>query len=155
MVAPGTGFLLNATNHYFDEPGHVNEAEPGKRPATEQTPLIVVRDGAPVLVAGGAGGTTIPAGVAHMALNVLTFGMDIGRAIDVARFGENQCCDLFIETARIPPAAIEELDRRGHSIIALGEYWGLPWHELAGTDPRTGQPLAASDPRGEHGAARA
>ncbi|MCA1726673.1 MAG: gamma-glutamyltransferase [Actinobacteria bacterium] len=153
VVARGTGFLLASTNHYFSEPGHVNEAEPGKRSATAMAPLMVIRDGVPVLVAGGAGSETIPPGVAQMAVDVVDFRMDLGRAIDVARFHEPACCDLFVEDARIPVATLEELERRGHSIGRLGEYWVLPWIQLAGVDPSTGERLGASDPRGEYGAA--
>jgi gamma-glutamyltranspeptidase/glutathione hydrolase len=155
VVAPGTGFLLNSTNGYFNADGHPNHAEPGKRPATAQTPLIVVRDGVPILVAGAAGGGRGPAAVAHAAVNVVDFGMTLGHAVDAARAREPRCCDLFVEQTRIPSLVLEELERRGHSVSPSGEYEVGPWVEVAGVDPRTRKAVAAADPRGERGAAGA
>lgn len=153
VVAAGTGFLLNSTNQFFSEPGHVNEAEPGKRPANGQAPVMVLRGGVPILVAGGAGGSLGTPGIAQMVLNVVDFEMDLGRAVDVARVFEGSCCDLALEDARIRTHVLEELERRGHSLVRLGEYGVAPWLQLAGADPRSGTLVAASDPRGERGAA--
>jgi gamma-glutamyltranspeptidase / glutathione hydrolase len=153
VVARGTGFLLATNMELFSEKGHPNEPEAGKRPAIAVAPLIVVRDGIPILVTGGGGGHAIPPGVAQMAINTVDFGMDVGRAIDVARFDEASCCSLSIEEARIPPKILEALEARGHTLLRNGEYGVLPWLQLAAIDPRSGTRLAASDPRGEYGAA--
>ena len=153
VVAPGTGFLLNSTNHYFNPPGHPNEAEPRKRPANAQAPLIVVRGGVPVLVAGGSGGARVPSAIAQVAMNVVDFGMDVGRAVDAARFAEPYCCTLAVEDLRIPPAALAELERRGHQISRAGEYAFGPWVQAAGLDAASGHRLGASDPRGDYGTA--
>src|SRR5439155_739414 len=63
VVAPGTGFLLNNELTDFGVPGSANEARPFKRPRSSMSPTIVVREGKPFLVTGGAGGSLIIMGV--------------------------------------------------------------------------------------------
>src|SRR5204862_4045927 len=74
VVAPGTGFLLNNELTDFGAPGTANAAQPGKRPRSSMSPTIVVRNGRPPLVAGGAGGSRIIMGAAEAALNTLECG---------------------------------------------------------------------------------
>ena len=50
-----------------------NEIAPGKRPLSSMSPIIVLEDGRPVLVAGGSGGPTIISGVIQVTLDVLDF----------------------------------------------------------------------------------
>jgi hypothetical protein len=79
--------------------------------------------------------------------------MDVGRAVGSPRFNEHTCCDMELENARVPAAVQAELRRRGHVIIEKGRYMPFPVIQIAGVDLRTGAHLAASDPRGEWGAA--
>ena len=57
-----------------------NAIAPGKRPLSSMTPTIVLKDGAPYLVTGSPGGSTIITVVLQEVLNVLEFGMNLAEA---------------------------------------------------------------------------
>ena len=176
VVAPGTGFLLNSQLSDFDEtwpddqPAPANAPGGGKRPRSSQSPTIVVKDGHPVLVTGGAGGPTIIGGVVQNILNVVDFDLDIFRAIDAARVDSVGNCAsglLMLESRRIDDTVETQLVGRGHVLCRkeptgpltvvppfahpiTGEpvdYALLPLIASAGTDLLTGERLGVSDPR--------
>lgn len=151
VVAPGAGFILNNQLTDFSAPGTANEPEPGKRPRSSTTQLIVSRGGRPVAVLGGAGGPRIPMGVIMTGQNVMDFGLDLAHAIDAERLNEPACCQMTLEDLRIDPATQVELENRGHQIVREGEYGGSPIVQAAGVNPATGKQEAVSDPRGEWG----
>lgn len=151
VVAPGAGFILNNQLTDFSAPGTANEPEPGKRPRSSTTQLIVTRDGDPVAVLGGAGGPRIPMGVIMTAQNVMDFGLDLAHAIDAERLNEPTCCQMSLEDVRVTPETQVELENRGHQIVREGEYGTTPIVQAAGTNPETGRRQAVSDPRGEWG----
>ncbi|HEX8067815.1 MAG TPA: gamma-glutamyltransferase [Thermoleophilaceae bacterium] len=169
VVAPGTGFLLNNQLTDFDPPGTANGPTPGKRPRSSMGPTIVVRDGRPLLVLGGAGGPTIVMGVTNAVIEAIDFGADPARAIDAERADARGSCSgdgrqLCMEEARVLPDVLAELRARGHQVASRAqsppqqcrysagsacEYWAGTRTQAAGTDLRTGERLAASDPRNE------
>ncbi len=149
VVAPGTGFPLN---NQLGGSG-IDSPAGGKRPRSEIAPTIVVRDGKPVLVAGGGGATYIPMGVVSAISALVDFEKGPAEGIDAARVQEFTCCSMDIEDVRVTPDAQAELEARGHTLSRLGEYFVVPYLQLAGTDPETGARLAASDPREEWGSA--
>jgi len=76
VVLPGAGVLMNNGMMWFDpRPGQPNSMAPGKRPLTNMCPVIVRRDGAPVIAAGSSGGRRILASVVQMLAFVHRFGM--------------------------------------------------------------------------------
>ena len=112
----------------------------------------MVRNGAPVLVVGGAGGSCIIMGVLQTIVNVVDFGLDIARAVDAERM--DAACffsDLGLEDARVSLMSQQELENRGHTINREGEYFITPLIEAAGFDPSSGRNLSFSDPRSEWG----
>ena len=147
VVAPGTGFLLNNELTDFSDPGAANEPEPGKRPRSSMSPTIVVRDGEPVLVVGGSGGSQIIMGALHAVINTVDFGHDPARAIDAARLDAQFPPELILEDGRVSATAESDLISRGHVPVSEGEYSDVPLVQAAGTDPQTGERLAATDPR--------
>lgn len=150
VVAKGTGILLNNELTDFSGPGTANEPEAGKRPRSSISPTIVVRDGMPVLVVGGAGGPQIIMGSLLAVVNTVDFGLDPARAIDAQRLDESSGSKMTLEQGRVPPQDQAELIARGHTIERReGEYAKLPRVQAAGTDPETGERLAATDPRSE------
>lgn len=175
VVAPGTGFVLNSQLHDFNmnAPQSANAPGPRKRPRSSQSPTIVVRDDKPVLVAGGAGGATIPLGVVQAIVNVVDFELDLAHALDAERieaaaYGKQ----LGIESARkesdrkaglpAPPGqrvadnVLDALTLRGHRIWAYPDlitqeptgYFGLPIMGAVGFNGLIRQ--AVSDPRNEY-----
>ena len=103
MVAEGAGFLLNNELTDFTAPGTANEPEPGKRPRSSISPTIVVEDGEPVLVVGGAGGAQIIMGSLLAVVNTVDFGLDPAAAIDAERIDEQSGTSMTIEQGRVPP----------------------------------------------------
>lgn len=151
VVAPGTGFLLNNELTDFGAPGTANEPAAGKRPRSSMSPTIVVRDGRPVLAVGGAGGARIIGGVTHAVLNVAEHGLGIAEALDAPRW-DAATGGLEIEEARLDPAVVAELERRGHRLVRLGEYAVRPRVNAAGAASQGAGASAAADPRTDDGA---
>ncbi len=77
VVLPGSGLLLNNGVMWFDpRPGQPNSIAPGKRPLTNMSPVIMLKDGKPWIAAGASGGRRILASVYQMLAFVADFGMD-------------------------------------------------------------------------------
>ena len=158
VVPEGAGFPLNNQLTDFDGPGTANEPRPNKRPRSSTSPTILVRKGKPVLVAGGAGGSTIPMGVIGSIVRLVDFGESVAQAVDAERVDARGSCgisgplQLCVEEARLDAGVLESLRARGHELLPGGEYAPSPNIQAAGVEPSTGTRLAVSDPRGEDGA---
>ena len=150
VVAPGTGFLLNNELTDFGVPGSANEARPFKRPRSSMSPTIVVREGKPFLVTGGAGGSLIIMGVVSAVLDTLEFGLDVPHAIDQQRVDDQGGSQLRVEDARMDPAALSDLQSRGWTLVRQGEYGPRPRVQAAGM-AADGTMIAVSDPRADNG----
>jgi gamma-glutamyltranspeptidase/glutathione hydrolase len=88
VVAPGTGFLLNADVDNFSPPGAtgVDAIAPGKWPGSTMSPTIFLRDGKPVLAIGSPASARIPTAVLQVSLDILDFGRPLAEAIRTPRF---------------------------------------------------------------------
>jgi len=96
VMAGRTGLFLNDLMADFSLPQA--EADPtmvrdtlnfimgNKRPRSNMTPLIMLKDNSVVLVVGTPGGSRIIAAVAQIVVNVVDFNLDISAAIDYPRF---------------------------------------------------------------------
>jgi gamma-glutamyltranspeptidase/glutathione hydrolase len=150
VVAPGTGFLLNNELTDFGAAGTANQAQAFKRPRSSISPEIVVQDGVPVLVDGGAGGARIIMGALLPIIDTVDYGLDIAHAVDAERI-EASSEPLIVEGARMPAATLAGLQARGHTITNVGEYDIRPRVQAAGIDPQTGTRIGVSDSRTEDG----
>ena len=91
------GFLLNNELTDFSFRSHkdgvpiANRVEPGKRPRSSMSPTIVMKDGAPVIVAGSPGGSRIIGYTAQAIIAMIDWGLDPQQAAAlphaVNRFG--------------------------------------------------------------------
>ncbi|WP_243294876.1 gamma-glutamyltransferase [Geothrix mesophila] len=126
-IVPGAGFLLNnelgdfnAVPGLTDATGRIgtppNLAQPGKRPLSSMCPVILVKDGAVVMVSGSPGGRTIPATVLNTVLNVVDFGLDARAAVDAPRFHHQWLPDRIQVEADLPAATREALKTMGHTL---------------------------------------
>lgn len=159
VTARGTGILLNNELTDFDyAPGTpasaANAYAPGKRPRSSMSPTIVVRDGRPVLVIGGAGGTTIISGVAQALYGVLRAGLQVDAALEAGRTKAELSHAVRVE--QVPTSQHEafraELEKRGHGPVdLLSGNAPPPVLSSVQLDASTGRLTAASDPRGEVG----
>ncbi|MCU1231246.1 MAG: gamma-glutamyltransferase [Acidobacteria bacterium] len=128
FVVPGMGFLLNNSMHDFTlAPGktdatgarqpNANTIEGGKRPASEMTPTIVMKDGVPLLALGTRGGAAIPTTVLQVFLNVALFGRSLPDAIAAPRYHHQAWPEeIFAESGRAPAATINALAAMGHGV---------------------------------------
>lgn len=96
VVVRGGGFLLNDEMGDFNpQPGVTkvdgqigtppNLVAPGKRMLSSMCPVIVAKDGRPVLITGSPGGRTIINTVFCVLINVLEYGMPLRDALDAPR----------------------------------------------------------------------
>jgi gamma-glutamyltranspeptidase/glutathione hydrolase len=127
VVIPGTGVLMNnemddfalqpgVPNAFKLVGGDANAVAPGKRPLSSMTPTIVLKDGAPILAVGAAGGPTIITQTLLAIIDTVDFEVDIASALAAARFHHQWSPrELRIETG-IAKDVREALRERGHAL---------------------------------------
>ncbi|MGI9326807.1 MAG: gamma-glutamyltransferase [Pseudomonadales bacterium] len=164
IVVTGAGFLLNNEMDDFsakpDTPNafgllgrEANSIEPGKRMLSSMTPTIVLKDGAPVLVTGSPGGSTIITTTLQVIMNVIDHGMDLSDAVGKPRFHHQwQPNRIVYERFGVSPDTLQRLQDMGHQGLVL-----LPWGRGLGdanSVSREADKLhGMSDPRNDGGAA--
>ena len=143
VATPGLGFLYAATLG-----GYLGHMEPGERARSSISPLMVVKDGQPVLVLGAAGGARIISAVVQAVLRVVDHGMSLPDALAAARVHP---IDGGIAMETSPGIGWSSDD------VAEVESWGLEVQEVerAGAfgrihaiwvDPETGEMVGVADP---------
>ncbi|AKI98777.1 gamma-glutamyltranspeptidase/glutathione hydrolase [Archangium gephyra] len=132
MVVPGYGFLLNNELTDFDLPAtvdapHPNAPAPGKRPRSSMSPLLVFKDGAPVLALGSPGGATIITTVGQTLVNHLDFGMPIEQALAAPRVSQRNSPDhrSQAEPAFLASPEAAALGELGHGFTNVGPIGAL------------------------------
>jgi gamma-glutamyltranspeptidase/glutathione hydrolase len=127
--------------------GAPNLPGPRKRPVSTMSPTIVFKDGRPVLCVGASGGSRIVTATQQVAMNVLLFGMDAGRAVDAPRIHHQGFPDkLRIETFAPLDESLEgDLRARGHVIETIRNVANVQAIQIV-TEPER-RLHAASDPR--------
>ena len=120
----GAGFLLNnEMDDFSSKPGspngfgliggEANKIEPGKRPLSSMTPVIVKKDGEAYFVSGSPGGSTIITVVLQNILNVIDFDMNAMEAVTAPRIHHQWLPDLIITEPGISADTIAILEKRG------------------------------------------
>ena len=143
VATPGLGFLHAATLG-----GYLGHMEPGERARSSISPLMVLRDGKPVLVLGAAGGARIISAVVQAVLRVVDQGMSLPDALAAARVhpidggiametspGIGWAADDIAEV-KSWGMEVQEVEREG----AFGRIHGI-W-----VDPATGEVVGVADP---------
>jgi gamma-glutamyltranspeptidase/glutathione hydrolase len=155
IVVPGWGFLLNneLTDFDFDSLTAPNRAEGGKRPRSSMSPVIVLRDGEPLLAVGSPGGSTIITTVAQVLLDRLALGATLPEAIAAPRASQRNRALTAAEPAFIASSEGQALAASyGHSFDPqddpIGAVTALEF--LAG-----GRTLAAAEPERRGGGSAA
>lgn len=147
VLVPGTGILLNNEMDDFNpKPGTLNSVAAGKRPLSNMSPTLVLKDGKPFLSIGSAGATRIITALAQILMNIIDHGMNIQEAIDAARI---HCLAGEIDMeGRIPKDVQQALTRKGHKLNVrqgMDLYFGGAQGVMI--DPRTGLLFGGADPR--------
>lgn len=160
IVANPAGVVLNDEMDDFSaQPGapnafgligaFANAIAPGKRPLSSMTPMIVTRDGAPVLCVGAAGGPTIISATVQTVVNAIDYGLDVSAALSAPRVHAQWMPDGAAVESDVPRDVIEALQKRGHKImpadsLATVQAIGFaPSRLTAASDPRYGGAPAA------------
>ncbi len=127
--------------------GAPNLPGPGRRPVSSMSPTIVLSpDGAPLLCAGGAGGSRIITAVEQVALFTLLFGDSPDEALARRRVHhQSDPATLYVEEG-LDPAILAELVARGHAITDL-EHSAIVQAIGISRDGGRLRLVAASDPR--------
>lgn len=132
VVVSGAGFFLNNEMDDFSiKPGtpnmyglvgaEANAIEPGKRMLSSMTPIVVTKDGKPVLVNGGSGGPTIITAVFQSTINALLFKMNAQEAISAPRVHHQWKPDvLIVEKYGHSPDTRALLESYGHTLVQRG-----------------------------------
>lgn len=142
------GFLLNNemtdfSSSYQDAQGRLvaNRVEPGKRPRSAMSPMIVFRMGKPYLATGSPGGSTIINYVAKTLIAVIDWHMDIQQAVALPNMGSrNRATELEKGTGLVKLAP--GLRALGHQVVETDFPSGLqgivigPDGLTGGADPR-------------------
>ncbi len=143
------GFLLNnqLTDFSFspkDGSGRpvANRVQPGKRPRSSMTPLLVFDpDGRLIMSLGSPGGSAIINYVGKVVLGTLDWGLNVQEAIDLPNFGSRNG-PTELEAGRVSDALVGGLESRGHQISQRPQTSGIQaiqrvdggW--FGGADPR-------------------
>jgi len=127
FLGPKTGILYNNQMNDFSIPGHVDDygippspynwIEPGKKPMSSMSPIIILdRKGNVRMVVGGSGGSKIATAVASVIRNHLWFGKNIKDAIDMSRI-HHQLVPEYVEAEKwFPQSLLKGLhDKCGHN----------------------------------------
>ena len=150
LVIPGTGILMNNEMDDFSaQPGvpnqfgllgaEANAIQPMKRMLSSMTPTLVTRDGAPFLITGSPGGSTIITTVLQVIINVIDHGMNLAEAVGSPRFHHQWFPDAIQFGPRaLSPDTLDLLQEKGHQLrprseigdansilIKDGAYWGV------------------------------
>ena len=119
----------------------INRLEPGKRPRSSMSPMLVLKDGKPYMAIGSPGGPSIINYVAKVLVGVLDWNLSLQEAIDLPNFGSrNLYTDLERNTDLRDIA--DDLRAMGHQVREVDFPSGLqgirllPDHLEGGADPR-------------------
>jgi gamma-glutamyltranspeptidase/glutathione hydrolase len=161
ITVPGTGVVLNnhmddfsidtTTANLWEAVGaDANVVAPGKRPLSSMTPLVVMKDGRPVMALGSPMGTMIISAVLQTLLNTIDFGFDAERAVMAPRFHHQWQPDTLFLEPEFPRDVRERLEALGHT---LGERAMIGAAELARYDAISCYFWGGADGRRDSGAA--
>jgi len=127
VVAADTGVLFsNQLRHLHTEADSPSKLAPGRRPRSNQSPLIVLKDGQPWLAIGTPGSDGIWQRLAQVIANLVDFKMDIQSAVAAPRmiYGGYQETGTevppkFDVEDRIAPDAIAALRAKGFEVNVI------------------------------------
>lgn len=142
------GYLLNNqmtdfSLHPADEAGrqHVNRVEAGKRPRSSMSPMLVFKNGRPVMAVGAPGGSAIINYVAKTLVGALLWDMDVQSAIELPNMGSrNRATEIEKDTGLAQ--AVATLKAMGHEVRQVefpSGLHGVTWTPdglEGGADPR-------------------
>ena len=128
VTVPGTGILLdNQMNNFayqYGEEGVIdrsasegNRFEPGKRPMSTMTPVIVFdQNNALKLISGSPGGSLIPAAVLRVITGIIDFDLNLGEATMLPRIHKDWPYESLRIEKGIGSDTVKVLESYGHKL---------------------------------------
>ena len=127
VVIEGTGILMNNNMGNFTLRSDIPDAfglmgsennliRPNRRPVSSMSPVLVSKDGKPMLMTGSPGGSKIISANMQMILNVLEFGMNIADASVAPRIHHQWRPDTLEIESCVSPDTVSRLIDKGQSI---------------------------------------
>ena len=150
VATPGLGFHYATTMG-----GYLMGAGPGERARSFISPLLVLKDGVPVLVLGAAQGARIVSSVVQVVSRVIDGEMDLPSAMAAPRVFMGFNGELEMETSwpqGWSEAQMRRVEEMGLSVRASPDA-GFALVQALSFDPGTGLWTAVSEPDGEGTAA--
>lgn len=149
LTAGTTGVQLqNRGANFTLEPGHPNEAAPGKRPYHTIIPGFITRNGQAWSSFGVMGGFMQPQGHLQVGVNLVDFSMDPQTALDAPRFRWLQGREVALEPA-IGDDVRTSLKQKGHELLPKGKPMSYGGGQVIVRDPDTGVLIGGSEPRND------
>ena len=153
VIAADTGVLFSdEMRHLHLDPNDPSRLEPGKRSRSNQSPIIVLKDGKPFMTIGTPGSDGIWQRIVQVIVNIVDFGMDTQSGVTAPRMiygGQaetgTEIKPLFKVEDRIPEATMNALRAKGYEVIKVDDDGGRVNGILI--DPATGFRLGGADPR--------
>ncbi|MCB9006855.1 MAG: gamma-glutamyltransferase [Ardenticatenaceae bacterium] len=149
ITAGNTGVQLQNRGANFSlEPGHPNEAAPGKRPYHTIIPGFITQNGQAWSSFGVMGGFMQPQGHLQVGINMIDFGMDPQTALDAPRFNWLKDKQVALETA-VSDEIRQNLQQRGHELWEKGKPLHYGGGQVIVRQPDSGVLIAGSEPRND------
>lgn len=152
VIAGDTGVLLgDEMRHLHLDPNDPSRLEPGKRSRSNESPIIVLKDGNPFMAIGTPGSDGIWQRLVQVIVNVVDFGMDIQTAINAPRIRSggvesgSEIKPVFRVEDRIPAATLDALRAKGFELTVVKDDYGRVNGIVI--DPVTKFRLGGADPR--------
>jgi gamma-glutamyltranspeptidase/glutathione hydrolase len=124
IVPRGTGLYLTAAMGWFvPKAGYPNSVAGWKRPLMNMAPLMVLKEGRPVILEGAPGSRRIIARNTQVVLNIVEFGMGPQDAVAAPTI-DTSGIDTLVDS-RIAPKVVERLRAKGHRIKLVEEAPGM------------------------------
>ncbi|HYF30654.1 MAG TPA: gamma-glutamyltransferase [Chitinophagaceae bacterium] len=131
-VVGGAGFLLNnemddfsikpgVPNMYGAVGAEANAIMPGKRMLSSMTPVVVLKNNKPFIVAGTPGGTTITTSVFQTLVNIIDFEMTAEEAVNRPKFHHQWLPDEVYIERDFPETVAERLKQIGYTVKTRGQ----------------------------------
>ena len=160
LIADETGILLNNRMTYWHlEEGHPNCLMPGKRVRHTMNPVIITKDGRPLIACGTPGADTQVQTNLQLVTHMLDFGMTPQEAVAAPRWRSLQnpmestiphvCSNNLQVEDRFPESVREGLAQRGHELELVGDWGGPGSAQAIMVHPESGALIGGSDPRRE------
>ena len=147
VATPGLGFHYAVTLG-----GYLMESGPGARARSFVSPLMILKDGTPILVLGAAGGEKIVSSVVQIASRVIDNGMRLPEAMAAPRVAMGFNGTLAMETSGPKGWTQEQIERVRAMGIPVSPSPGPVAFALVQAlrhNPLTGRWTAVSEPDGE------